>query len=175
MKKFWLTLGLCLMISACGDNTKQEQQKETSDAQMTQQQEQEPSIPAVKQDGSIYQYQKASLPETCDKQDEILCAIENVIKCALNPKGSYCDQKTMPDFIFYDDSMFADDNGLGRPTEQSFEVIKTKTVDDNTIEVFTKGTCDKNWFGNCAGNIIYILNNKSGKWIVKELYALENI
>ncbi len=173
MKKIWLILGLCLVISACGDN--KEQQKDTSTQQTAQQQENTPSIPAVKQDGSIYQYYKTNLPETCNLQDEVLCAIENVIKCALDPKKAYCDQKNMPDFIFYDDSMFADDNGLGRPTEQSFEVIKTKTVDNNTIEVFTKGTCDKNWFGNCAGNIIYILNNKSGKWVVKELYALENI
>ena len=81
----------------------------------------------------------------------------------------------MPDFIFYDDSMFADDNNLGRPTRQSFQFIKNKLLDDTTMEVLTKGECDKNWFGNCQGNIIYVLSNKTGKWIVKEIYAIETI
>ena len=167
MKKIIYAIFTLTLISACGENNSAPQR--TSN-------EIQPTISnELKFDDTIFSYQKDNLPKSCNNESEIVCAIENVVKCALKPTEPYCDNKTMPYFIFYDDAMFADDNGLGRPTRQSFRLIKLKTIDNSTIEVFTEGTCDKNWFGNCQGNIIYVMSNKSGKWLVKELYALESI
>lgn len=169
MKKIIFAFCLALSLTACGKSDTQDS-AETAVTTAT------PVMDtSLEFDNTEYSYQKDNLPETCTSENEIVCAIESVVKCALNPKASYCDAKTMPDFIFYDDAMFADDDGLGRPTKQSFRPIKMKPIDGNTIEVLTVGTCDKNWFGNCAGNIIYILDNTGGHWRVKELYAIENI
>jgi len=165
MKYMVYILCLLIFISACEDNNV----KSTIPS---------PEIPKsteLKFDNTVFRYQKDSLPKTCNKESEIVCAIENVVKCSLKPTEAYCDKANMPDFIFFDDAMFADDNGLGRPTQQSFRLIKLKPINSTTIEVFTEGNCDKNWFGNCQGNIIYVMNNTNGKWIVKEVYAMENI
>ena len=170
MKKILIVLCLFLTITACKDKQEapQTQQNVSAENQVSS------TIPTTF-DNKTYSYQKNNLSEKCQSNDEIACAIEIVIKCALKNTESYCDKKTMPDFIFYDDAMFADDNGLGRPTQQSFKIIKIKPIDETMIEVFTEGQCDKNWFGNCAGNIIYVMTNQTGKWRVKEIYALEHI
>ena len=169
MKKTLLALCLALCLPACGDKP----ENNTQDAKVA-----ETTASAdnsLQFDDREYSYQKDNLSDKCASDSEIFCAIEKVVKCALKPTAAYCDKATMPDFIFYDDAMFADDDGLGRPTQQSFKLVKMKPIDGTTIEVFTTGTCDKNWFGNCAGNIIYVLSNKGGHWRVKELYAMENI
>ena len=166
MKNILYILCSLILIAACKDDNITEQTPLSNEQQKT---------TDLKFDGTIFSYQKDSLPQTCNNDSEIVCAIENVVKCALKPTERYCDKKHMPDFIFFDDTMFADDNNLGRPTKQSFRLIKLKPINDSTIEVFTEGTCDKNWFGNCQGNIIYVMTNSSGKWLVKELYAMENI
>lgn len=169
MKKIIFAVYLVLCLAACGkSDTRDSDEKSAVTAAPA-------AETALEFDGKEYSYKRDALPAACISENEIICAIENVVKCALNPKASYCDAKTMPDFIFYDDAMFADDDGLGRPTTQSFRPVKMKPINADTIEVLTTGTCDKNWFGNCAGNIIYILDNKSGHWRVKELYAIENI
>jgi len=171
MKHIFTILCLLLMITACKEKqeTTEPQQNPTIPEEQT-----SAAIPTTF-DTNIYSYKKNTLSSTCKSDDEIVCAIETVVKCALKNTEPYCDKKTMPDFIFYDDAMFADDNGLGRPTQQSFKIVKIKRIDDTMIEVFTEGQCDKNWFGNCAGNIIYVMTNKTGKWKVKEIYALEHI
>lgn len=171
MKKLISILCSIFMIIACGEDlpTSQQQNTQTSDTSSAE------HFPDVTIDNTTFSYQKDNLPKNCTNNSEIVCAIENVIKCALNPIASYCDKSSMPDFIFYDDAMFADDNGLGRPTQQTFRIIKLKPLNASTVEVFTQGTCDKNWFGNCQGNIIYVMSRQNGKWQVKELYALESI
>ena len=166
MKNIAYILCLLAFISACKDNNNAKQTLPPQEMGKTTE---------LKFDDTVFSYQKDSLPPNCNNESEIVCAIENVVKCSLKPTETYCDKKHMPDFIFFDDAMFADDDGLGRPTQQSFRLIKLKPINGSTIEVFTEGTCDKNWFGNCQGNIIYVMSNTSGKWIVKELYAMENI
>ena len=170
MKHLITILCLSLILAAC------DQKQETNEAPQSDSviQQQSAAIPTTF-DNNTYSYQKNSLSPNCQSNDDLVCAIETVIKCALKNTEPYCDKKTMPDFIFYDDAMFADDDGLGRPTQQSFKIIKIKPIDETMIEVFTEGQCDKNWFGNCAGNIIYVMSNKTGKWQVKEIYALEHI
>ena len=125
--------------------------------------------------GVTYKFQKNSLPSKCISDNEIICEIEKNVKCALSPTQKYCDKQSMPEFLFYDDTMFSEDGVTGRPSEQSFKIIKIKPIDNNTIEVITEGTCDQNWFGACNGNIIYVLSNKTNNWKVKEIYAMEII
>ncbi|MBR1605460.1 MAG: hypothetical protein IJ660_05085 [Alphaproteobacteria bacterium] len=165
MKKFLLLISMILILSAC--EKKEEQPAPTPESQI------QVTLP---EDLSIlYSYQHDNLHEECTNNNEIVCAIETIVKCALNPKLSVCDSKTMPEFLFYDDSIFAQDDVEGRPTEQSFKLLKYKPLDNHTIEIYTEGTCDHNWFGACKGNIIYVMDNSSGQWLVKDLYAVEKI
>ena len=166
MKKLLTYLCLALALTACKDKQEQADNK-VNDIQA------QISMPA--DPDKLYSYQKDNLPETCESDNEIVCAIENVVKCALNPTASYCDKKTMPEFLFYDDSMFAEGDVLGRPSEQSFKITKIKPLDNQTIEVFTKGQCDKNWFGVCEGNVIYVMTKQFGTWQVQDVYAIETI
>ena len=168
MKKFLLTLCCLLILNACNDK-KAEQQRSSDSVAM-------PTIdipPDIKE--KTFFYQKGKLSDSCETENEIICAIETSIKCALEPTQHYCDKDTLPDFIFYDDAMFAEGGVAGRPTEQSFNLIKIKTIDEHTIEAITHGECNNNWFGACEGNIIYVLSNTSGSWQVKEIYAIEHI
>ena len=123
----------------------------------------------------LFDFQKGNLPETCQTNNDLICAIEKTVKCALEPTQTYCDKNKMPDFLFFDDAMFSQDDVEGRPTKQSFKLLKTKPLDHSTLEVYTQGDCDSNWFGACRGNIIYVMDNSSGQWIVKEIYAVETI
>lgn len=167
MKKFLLILCLSLSIIACKDKQQENTEQQTSVPTVN------ISLPA--DTDTIYTYNKDNLPETCRIDSEIVCAIEAVVKCALNPTASYCDKNTMPEFLFYDDSMFAEGDVLGRPSEQSFKLLKIKPIDNQTVEVITQGWCDKNWFGVCEGNVIYVMNNKFGSWQVQDIYAIETI
>lgn len=68
-----------------------------------------------------------------------------------------------------------EDDSLQRPTKASFQIVRLKPIDANTVEVYTKSDCNGVWFGLCKGNIVYVLSNKSGSWAVKDLYALQSI
>lgn len=171
MKKLFLFACLCLILTACKE---QKNNIEKADIQPATEEQLNISLPDnIEQE--TFSFEKDSLPPACQSKNEIICAIENVVKCALDPHAPYCDKKTMPDFLFFDDAMFAEGDVEGRPTKQSFNIIKAKILDQNTIEILTKGECDKNWFGACRGNVIYVMNNKTGKWQVDEVYAVETI
>lgn len=167
MKNILLALCCFLILTACNDKQETENSPQPTDQVQA-------SLPENIED-KIFAFQKDNLPDSCQSNSEIVCAIEETVKCALSPSQKYCNKQTMPDFIFYDDAMFADDGVTGRPTEQSFQLVRLKPIDSSTIEVLTKGTCDSNWFGACEGNVIYVLSNKTGKWQVKEIYAIEKI
>lgn len=171
MKSLFLSICCLGLLCSCGDK-QESSQSQTIDTQV--QNNLQISIPEELKE-ITFSFSKNNLPPKCQSKNELICPIEETVKCALSPTQKYCDSQTMPDFIFYDDAMFADDGVTGRPTQQSFQIMKSKTLDDNTTEVLTKGDCDKNWFGNCKGNIIYVLSNKTGKWKVKEIYAIETI
>ena len=70
---------------------------------------------------------------------------------------------------------FMEDESLQRPSQASFQIVKLKPIDAHTVEVYTKSDCNGVWFGLCKGNIIYVLNNRSGNWTVKDIYALQSI
>lgn len=103
---------------------------------------------------------------TC-KDDDAVCAVDLAVKCTINPKLSFCDKNKLPRFIFMDD------DALGRPKKINYTVVKVHPIDLNTVEIQTKSDCDGIWFGLCNGNIIYVVNNSGGSWVVKEIYALE--
>lgn len=167
MKKFLYTLCCLLLITACNNKEGDSQQPvETPMAQI--------ELPEGFETMS-FDFQKNTLPENCQSDNEAVCAIEKTVKCALDPTKSYCDKKTMPDFIFFSDEIFSQDDVEGRPTEQSFKLIKAKPIDSSTVEIYTEGQCDSNWFGACRGNVIYVMDNSSGQWLVKEIYAIEKI
>lgn len=166
MKKCLYLLSCLLMLNACNDKQETSQSVETPMAQI--------ELPEGFET-MIFSFQKDTLSENCQTDSDAVCAIEKTVKCALNPIQSYCDKNAMPDFLFFDDAIFAEDNVEGRPTQQSFKLIKTKPIDKTTVEVYTEGECDSNWFGACRGNVIYVMDNSLGHWIVKEIYAVETV
>ncbi len=169
MKKIISAFAIAALISACSDN-----QESTSETLSTQEALEAGEVVVVAPQIDIdfenkqYIYALNQLETGCDKGNDAVCAIDLTLKCTLNPKFSECDPKKMPKFIFMEDE------SLGRPTELTFEILKTKPIDVNTVEVYTRGTCNGNWFGLCNGNIIYVLSNKTGDWTVKDIYALQS-
>ena len=65
------------------------------------------------------------------------------------------------------------DESLKRPTFQSYKINKIVPRNDGTIEIFTKSSCNGNWFGLCNGNIIYVMKNIKDKWNIIDIYAIE--
>lgn len=173
MKKWGSVLATILLISACSEPQEQNQTNtETLPTEAVLEQGENISIQPkfdVKFEEIVYSYDAEKLPGKCEKGSDIICAIDLQAKCTINPKLSECDPKKLPKFTFMEDE------SLRRPTQQTFQVVKIKPIDPYTIEVYTKGTCNGVWFGLCEGNIVYVLNNKSGEWIVKDLYALEHM
>ena len=170
MKKFLLALGSVLLISACSDQ-KEEKNPTQDTAVRAESSEQEVVLPTYDMnfEKQTYRYDIQDLETNCNKGSEIVCAVELQVKCTINPKLAICDHKKLPRFTFMEDE------SLRRPTTMSFQMIKIKPIDAQTIEVYTQSECNGGWFGLCQGNIIYVLNHKSGQWIVKDVYALQSI
>lgn len=118
----------------------------------------------------VFSFDINTLTPGCPTDSQIVCAINMSIKCTINPQFSECAENasSMPKFVFMEDE------SLQRPTSQSYKITKIKPLQDNTIEVYTQSTCNGNWFGLCNGNIIYVMDSSSGKWIVKDIYAVES-
>ncbi|MBO5443390.1 MAG: hypothetical protein J6A33_06345 [Alphaproteobacteria bacterium] len=169
MKKIISVFALAALISACSDN-----QENSTENLSTQEALESGEVVVVAPQIDIdfenkqYSYTLNQIETGCDKGNDAVCAIDLTLKCTLNPKFSECDPKKMPKFVFMEDE------SLGRPTELTFEILKIKPIDVNTAEIYTKGTCNGNWFGLCNGNIIYVLSNKSENWVVKDIYALQS-
>ena len=172
MKKFLFAFGALLLISACSDEKTSNQDTSTLSTQEALEEGEEiiahPQFD-VKFEDIVYQYDSNNLPQGCDKGSDMVCAIDLQVKCTINPKLQECDTKKLPRFTFMEDE------SLQRPTQSSFQIIKLKPIDATTVEVYTKSDCNGVWFGLCKGNIVYVLSNKSGTWVVKDLYALQSI
>lgn len=160
MKKIISLFFIAALFCGCSE---QAEQKSSNSKETT--------SPSVSIDENIvYTFDINTLKTGCENESEIICAINNSIKCTINPQFSDCaaNKKFMPDFIFMQDE------NLKRPTSQSYKITKLKPLADGSIEVYTQSTCNGNWFGLCNGNIIYVMENKDNHWFVKDLYALEN-
>ncbi len=100
-------------------------------------------------------------------ENTIDCVIDNAIRCSINHKQKFCNRDILPQFIFMEDPT------LKRPKNVSYQIIKTKEIDEHTTEVYTKMSCDGNWFGLCNGNIIYVLQKSDNTLKLQDIYALQ--
>ena len=154
MKKTVLCL-LVLLIAACSkqDNTAEK----TASAQQSLDKE------------TVFSFEINNLQTGCDNPSEIVCAINQTVKCILNPQFSECTEAkdNMPDFVFMQDE------SLQRPTFQSYKINKLVPRSDGAVEVYTQSSCNGNWFGLCNGNIIYVMKNIDSTWKVIDMYAVE--
>lgn len=168
MNKLWLMIGLLAFVASCSDKQKEAEELSTEEALEEGEQIVVQPNYDIKFEDKIYSYQIDNLVASCDKGSEIVCAIDLNSKCTINPKGQECDKSKMPKFVFMEDE------SLQRPTEMTFQIVKIKPLDATQIEVYTKSTCNGGWFGLCNGNVIYVLNNKDGQWVVKDIYARDS-
>ncbi len=155
MKKLFFVLGFLFILSACSpkDTTADQTSKETS---------------SIDKD-TVFSFSVENLTEGCDSSSEMICTINTAIKCIINPEFSECEnhKNDMPSFIFMVDE------SLQRPTFQSYQIDKISPRADGAVEVYTKSSCNGNWFGLCNGNIIYVMNYIDSKWHITDIYALE--
>ncbi len=172
MRKFLCAFSALLLISACSDEKTTNQDTSTLSTQEALEKGEEivarPQFDVEFED-VVYRYDINNLPQGCDKGSDIVCAIDLQVKCTINPKLAECDAKKLPRFTFMEDE------SLQRPTQSSFQIVKLKPIDATTVEVYTKSECNGVWFGLCKGNIVYVLSNAKGAWVVKDLYALQSI
>ena len=118
---------------------------------------------------TVFSFDINNLKTGCDYDSDLICTINNSIKCTLNPNSEECQKlkDTMPSFVFMQDE------SLQRPTFQSYRITKLTPREDGAVEVHTQSSCNGNWFGLCNGNIIYIMKNIDSKWYIKDMYSLE--
>ncbi len=127
-----------------------------------------PVTPSVTSfEDKVYTYNHENLPQNCNINSSMACAVEFAVKCSINPDFEGCRQSKLPKFIFMEDP------SLGRPTEISFKISKIKPISADLVEIYTESTCNGNWFGLCQGNIIYIVVPTENAWRVKDIYAVE--
>lgn len=119
-------------------------------------------------DRQMFTYQAENLPQECQIESQMACAVDFAVKCTLNPNFNGCRQSRLPKFIFMEDEY------LQRPTEISFKITKIKPVSAEMAEIHTQSECDGNWFGLCQGTVIYVLVPENDGWRVKDIYAVEN-
>ncbi len=127
----------------------------------------EPSPTVTAFEDKVYTYNSENLPQNCNINSSMACAVEFAVKCSINPDFEGCRQSKLPKFIFMEDP------SLGRPTEISFKISKIKPISADLVEMYTESTCNGNWFGLCNGNIIYVLVPNEDAWRVKDIYAIE--
>lgn len=118
---------------------------------------------------TVFAFSKDSLPENCIEKDEQFCAVENAVKCTINPALEMCKNLNLPKFIFMQDA------GLDRPTEISYKLTNKRVLLNDTVEIHTDSSCNGGWFGLCQGTVIYVLAQpeEQNGWYVKDIYAIE--
>ena len=154
MRKFACALAAAAsLLSACSE-------KSDSDTAAA------PQATAPAYEKFVFSYRAGELKDGCSAESPMVCAMESMAKCTIDPGRADCDRSKMPDFVFMNDE------SLQRPTEMSFRVYKLKPLNDGSVEAYTESTCNGNWFGLCQGNVIYVLSPNGNDWKVKDVYAL---
>lgn len=138
--------------------------EKTADMQNSADVEQQPDLPET-----LFAFNKDSLDAECLEKDPQLCAVEQAVKCTINPDLENCRSLNLPKFIFMQDP------GLERPTEISYKVTNKRVLVNNNVEIYTDSSCNGGWFGLCQGTVIYVLSEPEGgnEWFVKDIYAIE--
>ncbi len=165
MKKLMIVLYLIFLFCFCGYLLHKTPKKTVSEpnevAEVV-----EPRLPET-----LFTFNKDSLPKDCMIENVQLCAVEQAIKCTIDPNFDKCQEEKnkgkLPQFIFITES------GTDRPSEISYKFTDKKILNNQTVEYYTDSTCNGTWFGLCHGRIIYVLAPDSEGWIVKDIYAIE--
>lgn len=155
MKKTILTILSLLLITACSPkDTTVEKTKEAN---------------STLDKDTVFSFDVSNLTSGCNIDSDLICTINNAVKCILNPQFNDCKKQKdkLPSFVFMQDE------SLQRPTFQSYKITKITPREDGNIEVYTQSSCNGNWFGLCNGNIVYVMKNLDSKWYIKDIYALE--
>ena len=116
---------------------------------------------------TIYNFNHQSLPEDCSEQEAIYCAVENAVKCTINPDNDKCKSLNLPTFIFLKDP------SVERPSEINYRYTDKKVLPNGTVELYTESSCNARWFGLCQGNVIYVLDETEDNWYIKDIYSIE--
>ena len=117
---------------------------------------------------TVYSFNAQSVTAECSEDvNEMLCAVENAVKCTLKPDLDICKKLHLPNFIFMTDPT------VERPTEMNYKFINKKVLPNGSTEIYAESSCNGGWFDLCQGTIIYVLGQSNGKWNVKDIYAIE--
>lgn len=118
---------------------------------------------------TVFSFNTQNVTTECsDGLSEMLCAVENAIKCTIKPDLENCAKLNLPQFIFMTDPT------AERPTEMIYKFINKEIQPNGTTLIYTESSCNGGWFGLCQGTVIYdVRQNKSDKWFVKDIYAIE--
>ena len=76
MKKFLVLFVCAALLGACSEK-KENQAAETKEAMV--------AVPQFDYENVVFSYDKDMLPEKCEKDSGIFCAVENTVKCTINP------------------------------------------------------------------------------------------
>lgn len=117
---------------------------------------------------TLFSFNKETLIEDCSVTNPQICAVEIAVKCSINSDLEMCKNANLPQFIFIKDA------GTDRPTEISYRFTNKKVLANQNAEFYTESSCNGTWFGLCQGTVIYVTSqDSSGKWFVKDIYAIE--
>lgn len=116
---------------------------------------------------AIYTFNIENATSDCTQEKPQFCAVENAVKCTVNPDLEICKKLKLPEFIFMKDP------SIDRPSEISYKIVNKKSLPNNTTEIYTESACNGNWFGLCQGTVIYVLAPLDENWQVKDIYAIE--
>ena len=163
MKKSIVALGLLLLLGFSIYLL----QKTRKEVVVTEEDEevivQEPKLP-----DTLFSFKKEELTDTCSSDNAQFCAIEQAVKCTINPDLNGCKEAKLPKFIYLNAP------GIDRPSEISYKFTDKKILNNQNIEFYTDSTCNGTWFGLCHGRVIYVLAPEgNNSWSVKDIYAIE--
>lgn len=118
---------------------------------------------------TVFSFNTQNITAECSKDlPEMLCAVENAVKCTIKPDLEICADLNLPQFIFMTDPT------VERPTEMNYKFINKEIQPTGSVNIYTESSCNGGWFGLCQGTVIYVLGqSKKGTWRVKDIYAIE--
>ncbi len=163
MKKILLLLALVMLLNACTDETnnttEQSQEIAAKEIQMF-------TIPGAEIINQQFSFSVNDSDSAFQNKNEIINAVNEAIKCTLNPQNQNCNELNIPKFILMEDE------SLQRPTQMEYKIVKMKPLSGGFLHIYTQSQCNNNWFGLCRGNIIYVMQNKDNAWYVSDIFAL---
>ena len=116
---------------------------------------------------NLYTFNPDNIADLCADRHNVLCAVENIVKCTIKPTLPSCAALHLPRFVF-----MQGDN-VDRPTEISYKITKYTMDANKKASVYTQSTCNASWFGICEGNIVYLLNETPEGWAIEDIYSIE--